>query len=426
MMRKYSARRHHRLLLTRTKQTMFKWVQSGLSTVAGTAEPEYGREAIHPVTDAIHAGEVDVYRPTTSKDFEWATLSSTSVQTQTFYFTDLDAGIVGFAQIIHSNIMSVHTTAQFTFRLHRVAPLADGNAPVDVVKATSDPKTASIWTSTKLTNFRTDGPNFYADFVALELDQETDTYTIRSSVNEESLVDLKVQRLSPGVVFGHDGITKYGDNKDEPWGLMRHVFWPRCKVEGTITTPSDSIKITGYSMFVMALQDMKPHHAAKAWNFINFQSRHYAAVQMEFTTPKSYAATKVNVGLIASDSAILHASIDNAIEHQKAEVDEVGWPVPKSIEFKYVSANEKEPVTVATVKGPLDVLVERVDVMAEIPQFIKSIVTGVVGTKPFIYQYSNEFELEFNSPEKLLEGKPSEQLTLGPGIAFNEVTFITE
>lgn len=405
---------------------MFKWVQSGLSTVAGTAEPEYGREAIHPVTDAIHAGEVDVYRPTTSKDFEWATLASTSVQTQTFYFTDLDAGIVGFAQIIHSNIMSVHTTAQFTFRLHRVAPLKDGDAPVDVVEATSDPKTASIWTSTKLNNFRTDGPNFYADFVALELDQETDIYTIRSSVNQESLVDLKVQRLSPGVVFGQDGVTKYGDNKDEPWGLMRHVFWPRCKVQGTITTPSSSIKIDGYSMFVMALQDMKPHHAAKAWNFINFQSRHYAAVQMEFTTPKSYASTTVNVGLIASDSAILHASIDNTVEHQKSEVDEVGWPVPKSIEFKYLTPDEKEPVTVATVKGPLDVLVERVDVMAEIPQFIKSIVTGVVGTKPFIYQYSNKFELEFDSPEQLLEGKPSEQLTLGPGIAFNEVTFITE
>lgn len=54
-------------------------------------------------------------------------------------------------------------------------------------------------------------------------------------------------------------------------------------------------------MFVMALQGMKPHHAAKSWNFMNFQSSNYAAVQMEFTTPKSYANTKVNIGIVTDN-----------------------------------------------------------------------------------------------------------------------------
>lgn len=388
---------------------MLKWVQSGLSSVAGTAEPEYGKDAFHPVTDTIRDGSAGLHRDTTVADLLWRPLDSTSVETQTFYFTDVDNGVVGFAQVIHSNIMSVHTTAQFTFRLHRL----DSSRP--------------IWTSTKLSNFKTDGTNFYADFLAIELDQASNSYTIKSSVNEDSLVDLTVKRLAPGIVFGADGVSKYGDDTESPWGTMRHLFWPRCTVEGTITTKTDSIPVRGYTMFVMALQGMKPHHAAKSWNFLNFQSPLYLAVQMEFTTPRSYADTRVNIGVVATDDAILHASIDNVVDHENAKVDEVGWLVPESIAFNYVSAGP-DPRTVCSVKGPLATLVERVDVMAEIPQFIKSIVTGVVGTKPYIYQHCNKFSIDFaeNALEKLLEGKPSRPLSQQEGVAFSEVTFITE
>ncbi|KAL6017002.1 putative cell survival pathways protein [Candidozyma auris] len=76
---------------------MLKWVQSGLSVVAGTAEPEYGREAIHPVTDFIKKGD-PVSRETTVEDFAWRKPNYTNVETQTFYFTDLKTGYTGFAQ----------------------------------------------------------------------------------------------------------------------------------------------------------------------------------------------------------------------------------------------------------------------------------------------------------------------------------------
>ncbi|KAM9887438.1 hypothetical protein OXX79_013638, partial [Metschnikowia pulcherrima] len=69
---------------------MLKWVQSGLSVVAGTAEPEYGREAIHPVTDFIKQQGLPVSRETTLEDFAWKHPNYTNVETQTFYFTDLN------------------------------------------------------------------------------------------------------------------------------------------------------------------------------------------------------------------------------------------------------------------------------------------------------------------------------------------------
>ena len=61
-------------------------------------------------------------------------------------------------------------------------------------------------------------------------------------------------------------------------------------------------------------------------------------------------------------------------------------------------------------------LVERIDVMGEIPSFVKNIVSGVAGTKPFIYQYADpkSSTLQINGGEKI------------HGVAWTEVTFISE
>ncbi|PVH14179.1 uncharacterized protein CXQ87_002305 [Candidozyma duobushaemuli] len=377
---------------------MLKWVQSGLSVVAGTAEPEYGREAIHPITDFIKKGD-PVSRETTSEDFAWRKPGYTNVETQTFYFSDLKTGYTGFAQIIHSNLMGVKTTAQFTFRLYNNEKGAD------------DPN--AIWTSTALEEFRAEGSNFYAKNLSFELADDGVTYHLKSLVNEDSLVDLTVKRLTPGVVFGKDGTTLYGDDLENPWGSMRHAFWPRCSVTGKLSLKNNvQLEIDGFTMFVMALQGMKPHHAAKSWNFLNFQSPHFSAVQMEFTTPRSYATTKVNIAILAKDDKVVLTSIDNEVTHEDAEIDEVGWNVPKGITFNF-SKDGPDSETVAVVSGKLNQLVERVDVMAEIPQFVKNIVSGVSGAKPYIYQFCNPLSIKYGSETE-------------EGIGFNEATFISD
>lgn len=376
---------------------MLKWVQSGLSVVAGTAEPEYGPEAIHPVTCSIAEGS-PISRDTTLEDFAWLHPFSTNVETQTFYFTDLKTGYTGFAQVIHSNVMGFKNTAQFTFRLfNNKNGSSDANC---------------IWTSTALEDFRTDGSNFYAkDLSIVNSGENNDTYTITSTVTPESEVKLVVKRLTAGVIFGENGTTLYGEDVANPWGSMRHAFWPRCSVLGTIKLKESTVDIDGYTMFVMALQGMKPHHAAKSWNFLNFQSENYSAVQMEFTTPPSYGTTKVNVAILTSKDKIIATSVDNNVEHLDAEVDDVGWPVPKAIAFNFTSGTNDK--VIAKVGGKLTQLVERVDVMAEIPQIVKNIISGVAGAKPYIYQYCNTFTIEY-------EGTTEE------GVSFNEATFISE
>lgn len=388
-----------------TYSIMFKWVQSGLSAAIGTAEPEYGREAIQSVVDSIEKGpDVPVSRDTTIKDFNWITPETTYVETQTFYFTCLKTGLVGFAQVIHSSVIT--ETAQFTFRLFN--------------HNNGTPAEQNLWTSTKLEDFRIEGSNFYANGLAIELSDDNKTYHLKSSVTPLSIVELTIERLVPGVIFGKDGFSHYGEDPAQPWGSMRHLFWPRNKVVGLLIqrnpeTGEDvrKVEIDGYSMFVMALQGMKPHHAAKAWNFLNFQSENYSAVQMEFTTPPSYGNTKVNIGIVTSNDKILLTSVNNTVAHLDATVDEVGWAVPKSIEFKYDGTPSTNADLKVEVSGPLTLMVERVDVMAEIPQFIKSIATGVSGTRPYIYQFCNDFEISVDGVKE-------------PGVAFNEATFISD
>ncbi|CCF58562.1 hypothetical protein KAFR_0E04110 [Kazachstania africana CBS 2517] len=424
---------------------MLKWIQGGISAVTGLAEPEYGKDYIHTISDKLTGKQP--YRATTRDDFNWLNPDYTNVETATFYFSDLDTGIVGFAQIIHSSIIGFHTAAQFTFRIFD----------------SKNPESLNLWTSTKLDNFRPEGPNFYADNLSIELSEDNTTYHIVSNVNEQSTVDIEVTRLTPGAKAGEDPTTYFGDNIDEPWGSMRHTFWPRNKCVGKInlkkpikseeteqeitteesteesteeTEPSvayedQEIVFTeskpAFSMFVLAFQGMKPHHAAKAWNFVYMHTKTHSAVLMEYITPKSYANTKVSVGIITSDDDVLTLSTTNNYEHLNTEVDEIGWNVPKDIKVSISGVSSKlsdEEIAekgsegekvVAVIEAPLKNLVERVDVMGELPGFVKNIVSGVAGTKPFIYQYaSDDFCMQVNNGEK-------EQ-----GLGWAEVTFISQ
>lgn len=413
---------------------MLKWIQGGLSAVTGIAEPEYGSDYIHTVTDRVEGKQP--FCETTREDFCWLKPDHTNVETVTFYFSDLTTGVVGFAQIIHSNIVGIHTQAQFTFRIFN----------------SKKPDELNLWTSTKLEDFRVEGPNFYAKDLSLELNEEDNEYHFVSQVNEKSTVDLTFTRLTPGCKVGEDPNTYYGDNLEEPWGKMRHVFWPRNSIRGTINLkkpeptekeeqeeePQETGKsvyeeqtITfgpndkAYSMFVMAFQGMKPHHAAKAWNFMYFHSEKHTAVLMEFVTPKSYANTKVTIGILTSDKDILAVTTNNEFSHLDPQIDSVGWNVPQSVSIAYdgfspevtdeqVASGDYKKVT-AKVEGPLQNLIERIDVMNEIPNFIKTIVSGVAGTKPYIYQYAEDnFTLQ-------VDDQPYEH-----GVAWTEVTFISE
>jgi hypothetical protein len=114
---------------------------------------------------------------------------------------------------------------------------------------------------------------------------------------------------------------------------------------------------------------------------------------MEFITPPSYGSTVVNVGGVVSDEEILYAGASTTAEHiETAEDTENDWPEPKTIKLTWDGKTKDDKDFHAEIGGDLGPRLDRVDVMAEVPGFVKAIVGSVAGTKPYIYQVCTRFE----------------------------------
>lgn len=356
---------------------MWKIAQGALSAVAGTAEPVYGKEAVHPVTGSSEALEI--------ADLRWIDPPGTNVETQTFYFIHPESKYAGFVQLIHSHITPLSPSVQFTCRVWHPSDL-----------------TTRLWTSTNLPTFEfsNDHKDIKGDNTYVKLSEDGNTYAISSSANSQSVVDLKFSRMAPGLKIG-DATTRYGQDKLRPWGSMRHVFWLSASVEGHIVAKGQALDLTGAKgMFVMAMQGMKPHHAAARWNFMNFQSENISAIMMEFTTPYSYGSTRVNVGGVSEGDNLVIASLNNTATHTDHEQDEeAGWPMPRRVLYNWDDGK-------AILDAPMSTVIEKINVMAEVPGVVRSLATSLSGAKPYIYQFCNSatIHLHVNDKETVEEG----------------------
>lgn len=415
---------------------VYPWIYNSISSATGLAEPEYGPSAFHSVADSVV--DIQPFTETTPADFNWLHPETTNVETQTFYFSNEIHW--GFAQIIHSNIVGVYTTAQLSVKIFKH----------------NDSKSEKIWTTDPLVNFQPNGQDFISDDLNFKFEYNEETkeekFILKANVNKESRLDLIFKRKSPGFKIGGNGVSVFGYKLEEPWGIMRHAFWPRADVNGTITTIKKSASTVnddnddksttdeseaedevikfenGKGMFVMALQGMKPHHAASRWEFLNFQSKNYSVVLMQFTTPASYGSKIVSVGCVAKDDEILAATVNNKIAHVKTENDEeTGWNPPTEIKFilngpgskatdEEIKSGKFKSLT-ATIEGKLNFIYDKIIIMAEIPNIVKNLVSGIVGIKPVIYQFDNTLKLKLELPN----GEMIEE----EGDAISETTFIS-
>ncbi|KAI2637212.1 oxidative stress survival, Svf1-like protein [Hypomontagnella submonticulosa] len=380
---------------------MFNWAKQTLANVVGTEEPIYGPSAIKSVAEDA---KTTPYTELTKDDLKWAAMESTCVETQTFYFMS-DNGDLAFAQVIYSNVAGIRTTCQFNCKIF----YPDGSKP-------------NLWSSTPLSQheFSEDRYSFYAKDCALEMSEDGNSFTIKSMNDPQCIVNLKVTKVAPGFVVGKDGKTLFGTDLSHPWGSMRHAFWPRCAAEGSVMTKDGPIDFKGKAFLSHALQGMKPHHAAARWNFANFQGPTYSAILMEFTTPPSYGATVVDVGGIAKDGEIVTAGPTCGAKHLKTKQDtENDWPEPTDIKFSWTGTTKDGKAVEAVIETALGDRVDRIDVMAEVPGFVKKIVAGAAGTKPYIYQYAPH-----GKPVEL-KLKIGDQEITEQGRLFSEATFIS-
>lgn len=139
---------------------------------------------------------------------------------------------------------------------------------------------------------------------------------------------------------------------------------------------------------------------------------------MEFTTPASYGSTVVRVGGIATDGKLLVAGTSGLdVKHVESKHDsETDWPEPTAVSYHWEGKSEDGKEVSADISGSLGTRYDRLDVMAEVPGFVKAIVATAAGTKPYIYQFS---------PKMTIEVKVGDETKKEEGTLFTEATFIS-
>lgn len=402
---------------------------------------------LHPVSErSDHFGKLE------TGDLEWACSGGFVTETQTFYHFLEDETIV-LCQVIHSSIGLWYPTVQFTCKIY-------------------NPKTKeTIWRSLNVTNFVTPPPGLdkrscKADQFSVTFKPSADltypeSYTIRANLSDDLQISLDVSRPTsvPGFKVGNGpkgGFSYFGD-KDKPEGYVVHRFWPRTAISGHIIHKGQAITAMGMGMMVHAIQGMRPNLVASRWNFATFQSNVHdgvSAIQMEFTTLETHGrrgpgsgGVTVNVGslVLGGKLAVVTAETKWPDEEQPEESrivsrathvnpvrdPDTGYQQPSTLVFQWAgesllgdcpgNISASLTVDVGNPNSPKG-LVEKVDVLAEIPYVIKTVV-NLAGTKPYIYQWQNHAKLNIRGPDTLIPGL-SHGLEI-QGLLFNEASFIS-
>ena len=292
----------------------------------------------------------------------------------------------------------------------------------------------TIWKSINVTNFVTPPPGldkrsckgdpFSITYKSNPGSEYPESYTINANLAADLQVLLEVKRPAaiPGYKVGkgpHGGFSYFGADMEKPDGYVVHRFWPRYEASGHVTHNGRADSVSGPGMLVHAIQGMRPNLVASRWNFAHFQSEDASAsaIQMEFTTCDAYGRSGpgsggvvVNIGSLVVNGVLATVTAETRWPDEEAEAPEVvsratplnvvydpdtDYHTPNEILFQWAGPSLLEGATgmlkaqitadlgdVAQPKG----LIEKVDVLAEIPYVIKMAVNYVAGTKPYIYQ----------------------------------------
>ncbi|KNZ81799.1 Survival factor 1, partial [Termitomyces sp. J132] len=407
---------------------------------------------LHPVSEAFKENEL--FGELEPKDTEWTcTTSGFVTETQIFYVSADDGTFLMF-QVIHSSVGLWYPTIQFVFKLY------------------NSKTKQTIWKSVNVNNFATspsglDKRSCKADEFSITYKQNpgsdyVESYTITANLAADLQLSFDIARPAavPGWKVGKGpkgGFTYFGPDPKNAEGYAIHRFWPFTKATGTVISAGKAVPYQGPSMMVQAIQGMRPNLLAAAWNFGNFQSQEHggvSAIQMEFKTCDTHGrkgagsgGVWVNIGSLViggklaaitaetkwPDEEPTNEGVISRTTHRNVVYDpDTTYKAPQQILWQWQGPSVLSDAP-GTIKAKLEVdvgslekpngLIEKVDVLAEIPYVLKMAVNYVAGTKPYIYQWYNPATLAISGPESIVPGLSS-GLEVS-GVIFNEASFIS-
>jgi len=452
---------------------------------------------VHPASSRYEPG--NLHGQLTDEDTSWLAQSSGFVtETQTFYLT-LPGGKLAMCQVIHSAIGLWYPQIQFTFRfVDQEAGVHHWKSTNVTNFKTPPPSSGSSSTKYDRRSCKADQFSILLDPAQPDrytvTGKHDDSVHIEFSVTRmENVPGWKLGHDARGglTYFGRLGSKEpsksgpdYGAGSD---GYLVHRFWPRCSVSGRLVLEGRTVELDGSrAIFVHAIQGMRPNLIASRWNFCNFQSVRsphnpdsaegagdtdpgVSLTLMEFTTvPGSYGvAQTISIGSIVVGDKLVGISCSpnpSDLVHAKTAHEapflhdlDTGYQVPSSIKYEWLAPvlssddSSVSPTTQSvTAELVLDLeakklseresyvskgLIEKVDVMAQIPYLVKKVISAVAGARPYIYTWLNPVTANISLPNAAV----SAGMTMKPesadgetskftihGHLFNEATFISD
>ncbi|CAO1625177.1 unnamed protein product [Parajaminaea phylloscopi] len=450
---------------------------SWLSNSSSGSAPAGGAN-FTPITDVTP--QDSLYGPLEAKDLEWTCAGGFTTETQTWY-TILKDGSFATSQIIHSAVGLWYPQIQITFKYFNPKTGQKVWKSINVTHFVTPPpdgfRSKSKWDK------RSSKSDQYSVLFET-LGDGSDKYTIEANMDSDLQLAYSFTRPSAAQGWklgaGPAGAKSiFGSNTSSPDGYVLHRFWPTAKSTGHFIIKGQAIDAEGQGMFIHAIQGMRPNLVASKWNFANFQSQELNGVQaimMEFTTTSDYGGPQlggqpksqsedgassssgresitVNVGSITVGGELVAVTASSrgsraapsdpskgsqsGVKHLDRVLDpDTGYLAPQAIEFAWegpqlVAAGKGDTSKLVKAKARVELgkphptsesrgLVDKVDVLAEIPYMVRKLVNYVAGTKPYIYQTLNPATLSLSVPAGNQAGEHQVK-----GTVFEEHTFIS-
>lgn len=333
----------------------------------------------------------------------------TRIETQTLYFSDLHTGKSGFVQLLYSSVLGgVYHGFQINFKVFHPTDDKKEEDVWESFKLDYPSEFSSLKVKTKQCTFefipvnkniacKTNSKEKIIGHLLIEIDFKSKA-NANASTPASMAKDLKINLqcdLYKGFMVNPNGCTFFLDKpmlkskleQDTTTSkLIRHMFIPKAVGKGTIQYHDHNDKLITIHLsnvpmcYIDAVHGLLPNKEAARWNFLTFQSKHHSLLCMEFVTPKEYGNTSVTVWSISqNDKLVTIGAKVNSKRHrvrypETTKDEDSGWDYPTAIRFPGFKEDNLR-------------LINRYDVMGELPGFVKTLAEKYVHIKPYIYQY---------------------------------------
>ncbi|RKP03087.1 hypothetical protein CXG81DRAFT_9996, partial [Caulochytrium protostelioides] len=308
---------------------------------------------------------------TKPEDFAWDQSLSGATVGQTFYIV-LDNGDLALIQFVYTTISWAQWQVNCRYydkngTKGEVASTLSGSAlTVSPDKQSVQSKDASILR----------GP-----------DGSFNIHLHQGDIKLDVRIDGDVEKYAYKVNSGRKNFYE----SDPTAGHIQACFISKMTSSGQIAVKGKPYNAAGQAMLVCAVQ-AKPQTCGR-WNFMTLQNEKDALMMYQFELPDlsplgyQYSVKRENWASIVLDGKQIAVTVDNIAEHRDTELDSFcGFPVPKTIYYKWNGTTEDGKPVTAELSVPLTHLCDKIDLLAEMPWMVRKIVQTLI-TAPYVYQW---------------------------------------